>query len=310
MLEELGRYVEPSPAAVGLELSCADPLERGGAAKVWKGALPPDLFVNRSQYPGAHLTPALASLTCLAEDLVLDHAVYCFGALHDGEALLLPVPVLARAVPIGGDRAVRKHDFACTPRLNMGRGRRGAAFERALANRTGARGTHLFQEPRLPPAPTTLVVGSAGQVEVALGSSHRYVKQAALLGDHVLSAADERLEDRRRQLKARRPSRLGQPPFNQAWHEHRFELQAFGLMDGHDVDRFVSRLDRRRLLILSRQQDEVQVLHVSRKRAIDRGLTEFGDDLGQTAHIGRDTRGLTCFQRGADDLEVTGPVHE
>ena len=135
-----------------------------------------------------------------------DHAVHRLRALHGRQPLLLPVPVLARTIPIGRDRAVGEHHLGRTPAESLDPRRRGGRFEGPVAHDARSRRAHLFEKLGIPPAPATFVVRRARQIQMAPGSRHRHVKQAALLGDHVLAAADQRLEHYRRQLKPRRPS--------------------------------------------------------------------------------------------------------
>ena len=77
----------------------------------------------------------------------------------------------------------------------------------------------------------------AGEIEAPPSTGHRHVEKPTLFCDHVLAAADKRLEHGRRQLEPRRARRLRQTPFDERRHEHRLELEALGLMDRHHLDR-------------------------------------------------------------------------
>ena len=110
-------------------------------------------------------------------------------------------------------------------------------------------------------------MGGTRQVQAPPGAGHGDVQETPFFGDHVLAAAHQRFEHRRWKLETRRPSGLRQPSLDQRWHEHHFKLEAFRLMDGHDLDG-VRCLDRRRLRIFSGQQDEVEVSHVRDQRVV------------------------------------------
>src|ERR1700687_3647803 len=102
MLQELRRGVEPTLFSIRLEPPHAQPLERRRPSLVREDLPAADLFVNQLQHLGGDGAPGPPGLACLAQDLVEDHPVDGFGALHDREALLLSVPVLAGAIAVGG----------------------------------------------------------------------------------------------------------------------------------------------------------------------------------------------------------------
>jgi hypothetical protein len=90
------------------------------------------------------------------------------------------------------------------------------------------------------------------EIKRPLRSRHRHIQKAALLGDNVLATAHKRFQHGRRQFEPRRAARLRQPPFDEARNEHGLELQSFGLVDRHDLDRVGETLDLGRPLILLR----------------------------------------------------------
>ena len=149
---------------------------------------------------------------------------------------------------------------------------------------------HLGQEARFPPPATSLVVLGPREVQAQPRSRHRDVEQPPLLGQYILAPPHQRLEHRRRQLEPRRAPVLRQTPLDQRRHEDDVELQAFRLVNRHHLDG-VDGVDRRRLLVLARQQDQLEVAEVRVERVVGRRLAEFTDDLAQADHVG--SRGIS-----------------
>src|SRR5207302_6419235 len=133
------------------------------------------------------------------------------------------------------------------------------------------------------------------------------VQQAALLSGNVLTAAYQRLQDSRWQLEPRRSSRLGEPSLDEAGHENGVELETLGLVNRHHVDGVPKPLHLRGPLVLLRQQNKVQVAHVSLERTIGGHLTELSDELREAAHVGHRARGFAGLERRRQNLEVARP---
>ena len=154
-----------------------------------------------------------------------DHAVHSLGALDRWQPFDVAIPVLARTILVGGDRAVGKMDLARVP-VDHGLGRRhGRGRDLRLDHGAGSRGAYLVEEARLPPSPSAFVVSGARQVEAPSCTRHRHVQEATLLCHDVLAAAHKRLQHRGRQLEPRRAAGLGEPALHQRWDEDNIELK-------------------------------------------------------------------------------------
>ena len=147
------------------------------------------------------------------------------------------------------------------------------------------------------------------QIQLMPRACHGNVEQPPLFGDHVFASAHQRLEHRGRKLETRRAAGLRQPAFDERGDKHHAELEALGLVDGHDLDGLTC-LDRRRFLVLTREQDELEVLHVCVERMIGRGFAKLRDHLCKAARVRGCARRLAGFEPGSQPLEIARLLHQ
>ena len=187
------------------------------------------------------------------------------------------------------------------------RGRRDLSF----ADGTARRCPQLIQEARRAPPSPSLVTRRPRQIQAPARASHGDVQQPPLLGDHVLATADQRFEHRGRKLEAREAGRLRKPALDERGHKDRVELEPLGLMDGHDLQA-VGDVRLRWLLVLTREQDKVEVAHERVERVVRRRLAEVGDILREPAHVGGGgiSRLLHQLEEEVADVEAPGDLRQ
>src|SRR5438309_3506125 len=108
----------------------------------------------------------LSELACPPQHLMQDDAVHRLRALHNRQPLDVAIPVLARAILIGADRAVGKVDLAAVTVAGHRRTRRCGRCDLGLDHDPRPRLANLIEEAALPPTTTSVVMCRAGQVEV------------------------------------------------------------------------------------------------------------------------------------------------
>src|SRR5438445_10808359 len=104
-----------------------------------------------------------------------DDTVYRLRALHNRQPLDVAIPVLARAILIRADRAVRKVDVAAVTVDGGRRGRQCGRRDLSFDHDARAGLAHLVEEAAFPPTPASLVMRGAGEIEAPPSTGHRHV---------------------------------------------------------------------------------------------------------------------------------------
>ena len=204
LLEIRGNRIEPASHAIRLELRDPVAFESGRSPRVRKRGGVPDLLMNRLQAPCADRPALLAQLARATQHLMKDDAVHRLCALHDRQPLDVAIPVLPWAILVRTDRAVRKVDVPAVTIDDGRRRRRCSRSDLGLDHDARPRLSHLVEEAAFPPATPSFVMRCTSEIEATARARHRHVEKAPLFRDHILPAADERLEHCRRQLEPRR----------------------------------------------------------------------------------------------------------
>ena len=118
------------------------------------------------------------------------------------------------------------------------------------------------------------------------GARHGDIEKAAFLGDLVLAAAGVTSE-LGRDPETVTSMRLREPAFDQGWHHDTVELEALGLVNGHDLDGVLDLFQGRDLLFGLGEQDQLEVFHELLERVVAAAIAEAVDQLGELGQVGR-----------------------
>ena len=145
-------------------------------------------------------------------------------------------------------------------------------------------------------------------MEPVASPRHRDIEEAALLCDLVFATG--RLPGQLgRDPEAVTAVWLRQPAFDHGRDEHGVELEALGLVDGHDLDGGRHLLVLRHLLLGLRKEDQLEVGEEGAERLVSASLPEAVDYFTELGKVGGDLP-LLELALECRDLEVGGRRHQ